>query len=163
VTRRSRLAIGVLAFFAVMLIVFGVTDVLGGVLSDPGITVGISGRTPAEVQAQDPLGYRLFDFTTRALGLALVVMGVLLSTIVLIPYRAGKRWSWALLWVLPAWALAVPLLYLAFGVAPGAPLAPPMMSGPVIAALAAGALVVDRARFARKAVVGLEVERALAA
>jgi hypothetical protein len=163
VTRRSRLAIGVLTFFAVMLIVFGVTDVLGGVLSDPGITVGISGRTPAEVQAHDPLAYRLFDFTTRALGLALFVMGVLLSAIVLIPYRAGERWAWGVLWVLPAWAVAVPLLYLAFGVAAGAPPAPPMMSGPVIATLAAGALVLDRARFAPKAVVGLEVERAVVA
>jgi hypothetical protein len=163
VTRRSRLAIGLLAFFAVMLIVFGVTDVLGGVLSDPGITVGISGRTPAEVRAQDPLGYRLFDFATRALGLALFVTGVLLSAIVLIPYRAGERWAWAVLWVLPAWAVAVPLLYLAFGVAPGAPPAPPMMSGPVIAALAAVALVLDRARFAPKAVVGLDLEPAVVA
>ena len=149
-TRRSRIAIGILGFFAVMLTVFGVTDVLGGVVSDPGITVAISGRAPADVQAQDPAGYRLYDFTTRALGLALVVMGALLASIVLVPYRAGQRWAWATLWALPAWAVAVPALYLTFGVAPGAPPAPPMVSAPVIAALAAGALLVDRRRFAAR-------------
>jgi hypothetical protein len=162
VSRRSRLAIGGLAFFSVTLIVFGITDMVGGVLSDPGITVGIVGLTPAEVQAQDPAGYRLFDFTTRALGLALVVMGTLLTSILAVPYRGGQRWSWVVMWVLPAWAVSVPILYLAFGVAAGAPPAPPMLSGPFIAALAAAALVADRGRFAARpsADVALELGRA---
>jgi hypothetical protein len=134
--------------FGVMFGLFGVTDLLAGVLSDPGITVAISGMSPAEVQAVDPVGYRLFDFATRTLGLSLIVIGLLVTTIALIPYRAGQRWAWAVMWWLPAWGVCVPLFYLAFGVAPGAPPAPPMVSGPIIAALAAATLLADRRRFA---------------
>lgn len=147
-SRRAWAATAILALFGAMLILFGVTDMVGGVLSDPGITVAISGLTPAEVQAQDPIGYRLYDFTTRALGLALLALGVLITTIALVPYRAGQRWAWLTLWTVPAWAVTVPVLYLAFGTAPGAPPAPPMVSGPILAALAAAALLVDRGRFA---------------
>ena len=147
-SRASRVAIGTLAFYGFTLILFGVTDTLNGVLSDPGITVALSGLTSAEVQAQDPIGYRLFDFATRALGLALLAMGVLATSIVLVPYRAGQRWAWAVLWTLPVWSGLAPALYLVFGVAPNTPPAPPMVFGPILGAVAAGALIVDRKRFA---------------
>lgn len=137
----------VLAFFAVTLVLFGATDLAAGVSADPAITVAIAGRTPAEVEADDPTGYRLYDFAARNLGLGLVVMGTLLTAIVLIPYRAGQRWAWRLVWVLPAWAAVVPLQYLAFGLAPDQPPAPPMISGPIIAAVASVALLIDRRRF----------------
>ena len=64
-----------------------------------------------------------------------------------LPYRAGERWAWWLAWFLPAWAAAVPLQFLAFGVAAGEPPAPPMISGPIVAGLAAGVLLLDRRRF----------------
>lgn len=143
---RSR-AWWILGFFALTLVLFGATDLAGGVTSDPGITEAIAGRTPAEVLAAEPTGYRLYDFATRSLGLGLLVLGSVLVAIVLVPYRAGERWAWAVLWILPAWSLAVPLLYVAFGTAPNSPPAPPMVSGPIIALLAAAALVVDRRRF----------------
>jgi hypothetical protein len=163
VSRASRVSLGILAFYGFTLILFGVTDMLNGVLSDPGITIALTGLTPAEVQAQDPIGYRLFDFTTRALGLALLAMGVLVTSTVLVPYRAGQRWAWAVLWTMPAWSGMVPILYLVFGVAPNTPPAPPMVFGPILGAVAAAALIVDRKRFAAGAPAGaLEIARARA-
>ena len=147
-TRRSRVAIGILAFFAVTLIAFGVGDVLAGVSADPGITKAISGMPPAEVQAEDPTGYRLYDFATRTNGLNLAMLGTLMTAIVVVPYRAGQRWAWRVMWTLPAWALSVPLAYLVAGIAPEQPLAPPMVSGVIVAVVAGAALLIDRARFA---------------
>lgn len=137
----------VLAFFALMLVVFGVGDLLVGVTADPAITVTLSGLQPAEVQAQDPIGYRLYDFVSRSGGVNLVLVGILLAVIVAIPYRGGQRWAWWAMWILPAWAALVPVQYLAFGTAPGQPPAPPMISGPIVAVLGAIALLVDRRRF----------------
>jgi hypothetical protein len=137
----------ILAFFAVTLAVFGATDLASGVTADPAITQVLAGRTPAEVQAEDPTGYRLYDFVSRSGGQLLIVMGTVLAAIIVVPYRGGQRWAWRLLWILPIWAATVPLLYLAFGTAPNQPPAPPMISGPIIAVLAAATLLVDRGRF----------------
>jgi hypothetical protein len=121
--------------------------VFAGVTADPGITIAVSGQTPAEVQATDPTGYRLYDFAIRMGGLNLVLVGLLMSAVLLVPYRARQRWAWAVMWTLPAWASAVPAMYLAFGLAPDQPPAPPTVSGPIVAALASAALRVDRRRF----------------
>jgi hypothetical protein len=139
-----------LVFVAVVLVVFGIVDMVSGPQADPGISLAIAGASPDEVRSVDPLGYRLFDFATRALGLALVILGLQFCVILLGPYRRGRPWAWAAAWLLPAWAIAVPLLYLAFGTTPGQPPAPPMVSGPIIAIVAAAVLLVDRGRF-RKA------------
>jgi len=136
-----------LVFVPVVLVVFGVVDILSGAQADPGISQAIAGASPDEVRSVDPLGYRLFDFATRALGLALVILGLLFCVILLGPYRGGRPWAWTAAWLLPAWAIAVPLLYLAFGTEPGQPPAPPMVSGPIIAILASAALLLDRDRF----------------
>ena len=138
----------ILAFFAVTLVVFGIGDVLGGVLADPAITLTLSGRTPAEVQAAEPTAYRLYDFVTRSGGANLVLIGILLAVIVAIPYRGGHRWAWWAMWILPAWAALVPVQFLIAGTAAGQPPAPPMVSGPIVAVIAAGILLVDRERFA---------------
>lgn len=136
-----------LVFVAVVLIVFGIVDMVSGAQADPGISQAIAGASPDDVRSVDPLGYRLFDFATRALGLALVVLGLLFCVILLGPYARGRPWAWAAAWLLPAWAIAVPLLYLTFGTMPGQPPAPPMISGPVIAIVAAAVLLLDRGRF----------------
>ena len=138
----------VLAFFAAMIVVFGVGDALVGVAADPAITVTLSGLPPGEVQAEDPIGYRLFDFAARSGGVNLALLGMLLGVLVAVPYRAGQRWAWRTLWVLPIWAALVPVAYVVFGTAPGQPPAPPMISGPIVAVVAAAALIVDRHRFA---------------
>jgi hypothetical protein len=138
----------VLAFFAVTLVVFGVGDVLGGVLADRAITQTLSGRTPADIEAAEPTAYRLYDFVTRSGGANLILTGILLAMIVAIPYRGGQRWAWWAMWILPAWAALVPAQFLIFGTAAGQPPAPPMVSGPIVAVIAAGILFIDRQRFA---------------
>jgi hypothetical protein len=136
----------VLVAIAVVLILFGVSDVATGLASDPAITTVITGPGVEELMAQDPDGHRLADFVTRSLGLNLALVGALFTIILLIPYRAGRRWAWWTMWLLPGWALVVPALYVAFGTAPGTPPSPPMVSGPIIALVAAAVLLLDRRR-----------------
>ena len=150
----------VLAFFAVTLVVFGVGDVLGGVLADPAITRTLSGRSPAEIQAAEPTAYRLYDFVSRSCGANLVLIGILLAVVVAIPYRGGQSWAWWAMWILPAWAALVPVQYLVFGVAAGQPPAPPMISGPIFAAIAASVLLFDRRRFSAPVAVPSTVPNA---
>lgn len=135
-----------LVVISVVVALFGLTDMASGLASDPAITTVITGLGVDELLAQDPAGHRLADFLTRALGLNLAVLGVLFTIILVVPYRAGRRWAWRSMWLLPAWALLVPALYLAFGTAPGAPPSPPMLSGPLIGLLSAGILLLDRRR-----------------
>ena len=93
----------VLVFFAVTLALFGAMDLTSGVTADPAIPQALVGRTPAEVQAEDPTGYRLYDFVgARHGGQLLIVMGTLLVAIIVIPYRAGQRWAWRLLGSCPS-------------------------------------------------------------
>jgi hypothetical protein len=138
-----------LVAFSVVIGLFGVGDVIAGITVDPGITVGLSGLTLTELQAESPAGYRLYDFASRAQGLVLVIVGVLLTVILLIPYRSGMRWAWYAMWTLPAWAFGVLGLYLAFGVDPRQPLPPPMVSGPLLGGLAVAVLLLDGRRFFR--------------
>ena len=136
-----------LGAIAVTLVVFGVTDVATGAKADPGISLAVVGKDPAALEAAQPDAYRMFDFLARSQGFALGMFGLLVLAVAAIPYRAGQPWAWRVLWLLPAWAIVVPFLYLSFGTAPRQPPAPPMISGPVVAVVAAGALLVDRGRF----------------
>ena len=135
-----------LVAIALVIVLFGIMDMASGLASDPAITTVITGLGVDELLAQDPDGHRLADFATRSLGLNLALLGVLLTIILLIPYRAGRRWAWWTMWLLPAWSLLVPALYVGFGTAPGTPPSPPMVSGPIIALVAAGVLLLDRRR-----------------
>ena len=144
IRKRAWWAIGAIA---ITLVVFGLTDVAIGAKADPGISVAVVGKDPAALEAAQPDAYRMFDFLTRSQGVALAMFGLLVLVVAAIPYRGGQPWAWGVLWLLPAWAIVVPLLYLTFGTAAGQPPAPPMISGPVVAVVAAGALVVDRGRF----------------
>lgn len=136
-----------LPILAIVLAGFGVSDVLIGITADPGITVAITGLTPDELRAASQEGYRLADFLVRAQGLTLVALGLLLAVVLLWPYRGGQRWAWRAAFILPVWAASVPIVYLAFGLAPDVPPAPPMISGPIFAVLTAAMLVADRRRF----------------
>ncbi len=135
-----------LVAIAVVIAVFGLTDMASGLLADRAITTVITGLGVDEVLAQDPAGYRLADFMSRTQGLNLLLLGVLFTIILVIPYRASRRWAWRAMWLLPAWAVLVPGMYLVFGTAPGAPPAPPMISGPIVGLVAAGILLLDRRR-----------------
>ena len=136
-----------LVAFSVLIVLFGVGDVIGGISVDPGITLGLSGLTLAELEAQSAIAYRVYDFTTRTQGAALAFYGALATAILLIPYRDGHRWAWWAMWSLPGWTLAVFGLYAMFGLAPGTPPPPPMVSGPILGTLAVIVLLLDRQRF----------------
>jgi hypothetical protein len=138
-----------LVTLTVLLGLFGIGDVLIGPAFDPGIALGLTGLTHEELRAESAAGYLLLDFYTRAGGANLTVIGVALTAIVLVPYRAGRPWAWWTLWVYPAWTLAVLALNLAFGVAPGQAPPPPMLSAPILGAIAVAALLIDRGRFFR--------------
>jgi hypothetical protein len=147
VSWRSRVPLVVLVATAAVLVIFGIGDIQQGPRADPAITTAISGKTPEEVEAAEPTGFRLYDFATRMGGLNLAVIGLLMTAILVVPYRAGQRWAWNTMWLLPAWALVVPAAYVAFGRVPGTPLPPPTISGPIVAAVAGVSLLVDRRRF----------------
>jgi len=164
VTRRSRVALGIQLAIAIVLVVFGISDIANGPDADPAITMGMVGQTVDEIRASEPTGFRLYDFVTRGNGLNLVVIGALFVSILAVPYRSGDRWAWATMWLLPAWALATPVFVIWFGPAPGTMLPPPALSGPIVAVVAGLALLVDRRRFARRtptrAALDLESARA---
>jgi hypothetical protein len=128
---------------------FGLTDISGGITADPGIPAGITGKTPPELEAESASAYRLLDFVARVGGANLVVIGILMTTILLVPFRRGQRWAWWVMWTLPAWATAASLTIFIYGVAPGEAPPPPMISGIIFAILAAAILVVSAPRFFR--------------
>jgi len=126
---------------------FGITDVIGGITADPGIPLGITGKTVAELEAESASAYRLLDLNARAGGTFLIVIGILMTTILLIPFRRGERWAWWVMWTLPAWAAAAFVAIFMVGVAQGQAPPPPMISGPIFAVLAAAILLVSAPRF----------------
>ena len=138
----------VLAAMSVLILLFGLTDIAAGAEADPGIAVGLTGLSPAELRAESAAAYRMFDFTTRTQATLLVVVGILFTAILLGPYRARQPWAWRLMWLLPTWSLSVPAAYLVFGLSPDQAPPPPLVSGPILGVIAALALLLDRRRFA---------------
>jgi hypothetical protein len=136
---------------AAMIAMFGATDVAVGPAADPEIALGVSGRTHAELLAESADGFRMYDFTTRTQAWVLLTLGLLMLVIVAGPYRRGERWAWWAMWLLPIWAWSVPATYLVYGLAHGAALPPPVISGSIIGAISALVLLADRRRFERAA------------
>jgi hypothetical protein len=136
-----------LVLLAAIIGLFGVGDIVGGASVDPGIALAVSGRDLAGLEAESAAAYRMFDFTTRTQGWNLFVIGLLALAVLLVPYRAGRGWAWSVMWSLPLWCFGVAGLYLAYGLEPGQPLPPPLVSGPFLGVIAAAVLLVDRRRF----------------
>ena len=134
---------GLLAL-GVIFVMFGVTDMASGAAADVAIPQGLTGKTIHELEAESPDAYGLFDFMTRVNGWGLVLLGVLLTLIVLIPYRRGERWAWWALWLLPIGFVGSAGLYLVTGLAPDQPPPPPLAGAPILTALCAAILLVTR-------------------
>jgi len=140
---------GLLAI-ALLYIVFGVTDLIIGPEADVGIPLGLTGMTPAELEADGPAGYRLFDFFTRVNGWSLVMIGWLTAAVLWFGFRRNERWAWWTLWFIPVWTAGIGVFYLVAGVDPAQPPPPPMISAPILSAFAAVILLVSAPRFFRK-------------
>jgi hypothetical protein len=140
-----------LLLIAATLVIFGVTDIVAGAAADPAIAQSLTGMTLEELEAAGPETYRLFDFLTRVNGWSLVLAGSLATVILVVWFRRGSRWAWAAMWLLPIWALGVPVFYLVAGLEEGQPLPPPMISGPIVALLATAVLILTTGRFFRHA------------
>ena len=136
-----------LAFMSVVIVVFGVTDVIVGPAADIAIPMSLTGRTLAELQAESAAAYRLFDFFQRVNGFSLVLLGLLATAVLVFGYRRHERWAWWTMWLFPAWTAVGPLFYVIAGLAPGQPPPPPMLSGPIFTVLAAGILLVSARPF----------------
>lgn len=135
---------------AALLLLFGVLDVAAGVDADPAIPLALSGMTVDELRSESAVVMELFDFMTRANGWSLVLLGSLLMVILLVPFRRGERWAWWTMWAIPVWAIGAALFYVVAGVEPGVPPPPPMVSGPILAVLAAAILALSAPRFFRQ-------------
>jgi len=115
-------------------ILFGVGDMIAGVENDPAILISATGRTPAELKAQDPLIYNAMDNQQKVIGQIFLMNGVLVSVISLTAFRRGARWTWFTFWLIPA--------SMVFGAVssyntrlPGESLAPPFYSASLFAVL----------------------------
>ena len=136
-----------LLFMTVTLVAFGVGDVLVGPPADRGIPLGLTGMTLEELQAEGSASYRLFDFFTRVNGNSLLLAGLFGTAILLFAFRRDQPWAWWTMWLLPLWGVGAAALYLVAGVHAGQPPPPPLVSGPIFAAVAAVILFVSAPRF----------------
>jgi hypothetical protein len=139
-----------LVFMSVVVVMFGITDILVGSASDEGIPLGLIGMSSSELRAESEAGYRIFDFFTRSQGLVLFVLGLLSTAILLFAYRRELRWAWWSMWTLPAWSAGVLTLYLVAGVDPAQPPPPPMLSAPIFLVVTAAIQLISAPRFFRE-------------
>jgi hypothetical protein len=133
----------------VILGLFGIGDVASGVHADELIPLGVTGKSVAELRAESEQAYRLLDLGARNGGMLLILLSILMTTILIIPFRRGERWAWWVMWTLPAFAVAAFIVILVVGVAPGQAPPPPMISGPIFAVLASAILLASAPRFFR--------------
>lgn len=138
-----------LMFFAVVFVVFGVSDLIIGATADPGIPLGLTGLTPAQLEAESASAYRMFDFMTRANGFSLLIVGLQMAAVLVFGFRRNQRWAWWTMWLFPAWAIGVLVFYVVAGTVADQPPPPPMLSGPFLAVIAAAILLVSAPRFFR--------------
>lgn len=139
-----------LVFISVVVVLFGITDIIVGAEADEGIPLGLIGLSSSELRAESEAGYRILDFFTRSQGIVLAVLGVLSTATLLFAYRRDQRWAWWTMWALPAWSACVLTLYLVAGVDPTQPPPPPMLSAPFFLVLTTAIQLVSAPRFFRE-------------
>ena len=127
----------------VIIVLFGIGDVIRGPAADPAILEGLTGLTFEELEAESPAGAQVYDALTRAQGLVLVYFGLTLTAIVWFAFRKWQRWSWFTMWLLPIWSIGVSIFFLLQERAADGPIPPPMVSGFVFFAYAAFWLAVS--------------------
>ena len=119
----------------VLEILFGWGDRIAGVENDPALLISITGATPAELKAQDPVFYAAMDHQQKVIGQLLWITGALISSISLTAFRHGARWAWFTFWLIPV-SMALGLVSSYNIRLPGESLAPPFYSALFFAVLA---------------------------
>jgi hypothetical protein len=130
-------------------ILFGLGDMVAGVENDPAILISATGRTPAELKAQDPLMYNALDHQQKVIGQILWVTGALISIIALTAFRRGARWAWFTFWLIPV--SMVFTVVSSYNIRqPGESLAPPFYSGTLFAILTSAWLAASYNKYLSK-------------
>jgi len=119
----------------VLEILFGWGDMFAGVENDPAILISITGSTPAELKAQDPVFYAAMDHQQKVIGQILWITGALISMISLTAFRRGARWAWFTFWLIPV-SMGLGMISSYNIRLPGESLAPPFYSALIFAVLA---------------------------
>ncbi|MDX1534182.1 MAG: hypothetical protein R3291_01000, partial [Thermoplasmata archaeon] len=91
----------ILLIVSVIFALFGLGDIIGATSVDPAIVEGITGLTPEELGAISPEALHLANYMTRALGGALLIVGLLAAAVAWTAFRRGERWAWYALLTLP--------------------------------------------------------------
>ena len=134
----------------VLVILFGIGDIILGTDADPAIVEGITGVTFEEIQAVSPEAAKMIDLQARGIGFLLINLGTALLAILLFGFRRWHRWAWFAMWVLPLWAITASISMFLVDRPEGAPLPPPMISGVVFFLYAVFWLAVSYKEFALK-------------
>ena len=118
----------------VLEILFGWGDMIAGVENDPVILISITGRTPAELKAQNPVFYGALDHQQKVIGQILWITGALIAIISLTAFRRGARWAWFTFWLIPV-SMGIGMVSSYNIRVPGESLAPPFYSAGLFAIL----------------------------
>lgn len=113
----------------VILILFGVGDIVRGTDADPAIVEGLTGLEPSEIEAASPEAARYIDLQYRFGGIQLAYFALVLAAVAVFGFRRWRRWAWFAMWAFPLWALSVSSVFLLADRPASAPIPPPMISG----------------------------------
>lgn len=109
----------------------------------------VTGTTWNELKAASPRVANLIDLLSRMGGASLFAVAVLAGIICLRGFRRGERWAWIAMWTLPLW-MALTTFFIATAnrdQSAGTPV--PLISGSILIAVAALALVLSVRPFFR--------------
>lgn len=127
----------------VILVLFGVGDIVRGADADPAIVEGLTGLEPSEIESVSPEAGRYIDLQFRFGGIQLTYFALVLASVLVFGFRRWRRWAWFSMWALPLWALSVSLAFVLVDRPDSAPIPPPMVSGFVFFVYAAFWLAVS--------------------
>ena len=131
----------------VIVVLFGVGDVIRGMDADPAIAESITGTNWEHLQDASPRLANLIDLMVRSQGFTITVLAVLSIGVTLYAFRPGERWAWYALWIWPVWSIAIFVLFFTADRHADFPPPPPMLSGPVFFVITLLALALSYRKF----------------
>lgn len=87
----QRRAWRLLLTMTVLIAVVGLWALIIGIKEDASVPLGITRMTLSELEASSAQGYRLLDFEVRSGGMALIVIGTLLSLVLVGAFRQQRQ------------------------------------------------------------------------